>query len=709
MNERTFALDIGTQSVTGILLKKSDEQFTVIDYCIKEHQGRSMLDGQIHNVLSVSQVIKEVKEELEKKHGSLQNVCVAAAGRALKTTVAEATIQLHHQPITNEETIKHLELSAVQAAQQKLALTDKNNDFMNYYCVGYSVLHYKLDQEVIGSFIDQSGNEATVEIIATFLPKIVVESLLASLDRANLTMEALTLEPIAAIHVLIPPSMRRLNVALIDIGAGTSDIAITDKGTVVAYGMVSIAGDEITEAISDHYLLDFPIAEQTKRKVVHDGQAVVEDILGLETSITYENFIQEISESIDKLALALAEEIIHLNAKAPKAVMLVGGGSLTPEITQSLASKLQLPENRVAIRGLNAIQGLHKDNQTPEGPELVTPIGIAIAAKQNPIHYITIKVNNKLVRMFEMKQLTIGDCLIQAGIKLEKQYGMPGLAIIVTVNGKEMTLPGTYGGPPTIYLNGDLSNTSTIIKNGDEIIVTKGEAGKDAHYTIQQLIGEIPEPTIFFNGQSYSLKTTCYINGDTQPNHYVMQDHDQLTFHTPKTIESFLTWMNKSKDDFIHDYAVFVNDQKVHMQIGKGTVRLNDKAAKLTDELKHQDHLSISPKKEPKVSDILDQMNKPYWDTLSITFNGKPVQLKRKQLQITRGNHELEIDSLVNNQDHLKIESKALKPFIFQDIFRFVDIDLTNANGQYELYCNNKAATFYEKLKHGDQLAIKWN
>lgn len=58
--------------------------------------------------------------------------------------------------------------------------------------------------------------------------------------------------------------MRRLNVALVDIGAGTSDIAITDQSTVIAYGMVPTAGDEITEALSDYYLLDFPVAETVK-------------------------------------------------------------------------------------------------------------------------------------------------------------------------------------------------------------------------------------------------------------------------------------------------------------------------------------------------------------------------------------------------------------------------------------------------------------
>src|SRR5699024_9181270 len=109
----------------------------------------------------------------------------------------------------------------------------------------------------IGSLIDQSGKEAGVEIITTFLPKVVIESLLAALERADLNMKALTLEPIAAIHVLVPQSIRRLNVALIDIGAYMNDISFSSEVTLTAYIMVSVAGDEFTEAISDAYLLDF--------------------------------------------------------------------------------------------------------------------------------------------------------------------------------------------------------------------------------------------------------------------------------------------------------------------------------------------------------------------------------------------------------------------------------------------------------------------
>ena len=56
-----------------------------------------------------------------------------------------------------------------------------------------------------------------------------------------------------------------LNIALVDVGAGTSDISITRDGSIIAYGMIPYAGDELTEAIVHHYLVDFKTAEQMKR------------------------------------------------------------------------------------------------------------------------------------------------------------------------------------------------------------------------------------------------------------------------------------------------------------------------------------------------------------------------------------------------------------------------------------------------------------
>ena len=127
--------------------------------------------------------------------------------------------------------------------------------------------------------------------------------------------------------------------------------------------------------------------------------------------------------------------------------MLVGGGSLTPALTTILAKQLRLPTNRVAVRGIDAIQNLTKEAHIPITPELVTPIGIAIAAKRAPIQYMSVQVNNQIARLFELKEMTVGDALLAANIPTRKLFGKPGAALSVHVNGQLIHIPGEHGQP----------------------------------------------------------------------------------------------------------------------------------------------------------------------------------------------------------------------------------------------------------------------
>src|SRR5690625_3460213 len=123
MSDRIFALDIGTRSVVGLLMEKVGANYEIVDYCVKEHAERSMLDGQIHNIVAVSDTIQQVKVRLEQdNHCSLDKVCVAAAGRALKTKRISASKNINLQPFLTEEDVSFLELEAVQKVQKELAL-----------------------------------------------------------------------------------------------------------------------------------------------------------------------------------------------------------------------------------------------------------------------------------------------------------------------------------------------------------------------------------------------------------------------------------------------------------------------------------------------------------------------------------------------------------------------------------------------------------
>lgn len=705
MNEHVFALDIGTQSVTGIILQKNGQSFEICDFYTKQHEKRAMLDGQIQNVVEVANIITEVKQNLEQKHGPLQHVCVAAAGRALKTIQANIKVPISEHPITTEEEIKHLELSAVQQAQLQLA-EEKEGNFKDYHCVGYSVTHYKLDGEVIGSFIDQIGEEASVEVIATFLPKIVVDSLTAALERADLNMQALTLEPIAAIHVLVPESMRRLNVALIDIGAGTSDLAIANDGTIVAYGMVPVAGDEITEKVSDHFLLDFKQAEMLKRKVVDEKVATVEDILGFEVNVTFDQLKSIIENSVDQLAQLLAEKVKMLNKKSPQAVMLIGGGSLTPMIDEKLAHYLQLPNNRVAVRGSDAIQQIENKEAIPSGPDFVTPIGIAISATENPFQYMNVYVNDKNYFLFAMNDLTVGDCFIQAGIDLNDYYGKIGLAYFITVNGESITIPGSRGEPPKITVNGQEATVKHHVKPQDRIHIIKGEDGHSPSVTIANIVGEISNFSCYYNDEKVDIYPTYLANNKAVNEHYLIQDNDDIIVKIPETVGQFLDEVN-AKSVQNAQFRIFINRKPIHLDDARSKVLLNGEEVPLTKPIKNGDHIQLVPAIEMTTKRILEKLEKQRYFKIHVSFNNEPVMLQQEIVQVKRNDQLLNDDDIISPNDQLMIKDIKQREFIFQDVFRYVDFDISQVGGNYELLCNDEKVSFHHVICDGDQLFIK--
>ncbi|PKG24960.1 cell division protein FtsA [Niallia nealsonii] len=709
--DKIFALDIGTRSVVGIILEKDKENYHVVDILSIEHKERAMLDGQIHDVLAVSKIILEIKSKLEKKYGPLYKVSVAAAGRALKTKKSSYSTTIKGKPMITQQDILHMELTAVQNAQSAVAEKNNQDKSQFYYCVGYSVLRYLLDDQELGNLIDQQGNIATVEIIATFLPRIVVESLIAALNRANLEMEALTLEPIAAINVLIPPSMRRLNVALVDIGAGTSDIAITDSGTVIAYGMVPIAGDEITEAISDQYLLDFPLAEAAKKQLSEQEVISVTDILGFTTELSREEAITSISPALEKLSDHICKEILALNNhKPPKAVMLVGGGSQTPALPNKIAEMLHLPSNRVAIRGIDAITHLTFKDASVKGPELVTPVGIAIAAGKTPVQYKTVYVNEQPVRLFEINKLTVGDCLLASGINLNKLYGKPGNAMIVSVNNQQITIPGTYGEAPVIIRNGTKCSLDDMVENGEELTVYKGKDGQQAVVQIKELLDEVPEKSIQINGEIFQVTPTIICNGLAAAKEKWVEDRDTIDYIMPNTIKELLHSLQL--DHYMKEVLPFrltINDKDTVIPAFSGSILRNGLSIKLDYKFDHEDEITIKRKKAPTVKELAELKHVLLYQILPVTFNEKKLTLTKQLAQFKRNDHLLPLDTNLYNGDKIIIEQKPFNGFFFQDLFAYIQIDMPQTkSGTFELIKNGEKATFLTPLKKGDDLQLIW-
>ncbi|MCS1380635.1 cell division protein [Lysinibacillus sphaericus] len=709
MSSKLFALDIGTRSVVGIILEEDNDHFHVQDILVKEHKERAMVDGQIHNVMYVAELINEIKQELEEKHGPLSKVSVAAAGRSLKTEQASVTINIRNRPIFTEEDISRLELQAVQQAQQQLLQHKEDTKTSHYYCVGYSVLYYRLDGEEIGSLLDQQGDEAQIEVIATFLPRVVVESLIAALKRANLEMDALTLEPIAAINVLIPPTMRRLNVALVDIGAGTSDIAITDKSTVVAYGMVPTAGDEITEALSDHYLLDFPVAEEAKRQLHCSEEILIQDILGFDQYYPKEEVLSAIEPAVKQLAKAIGEEILRLNNRtAPKAVMLVGGGSLTPNLTTEIGLVLDLPANRIAVRGVDAIQNLTKEAHIKASPELVTPIGIAIAAKKMPIQYMSLTVNEQIVRLFELKEMTVGDAFLAANIRAKQLYGKPGHGLSISVNGQDIFIPGGHGQPAQILVNGQQSSTKTIIKTGDAIQLIEGQDGLPAAATIRDIVDQAVIKTITIQETKYIIEPKITVNGSSVSMDALVNDRDIIAYEIAETVEDVFTSTNNTNllKQF-ESYVIYVDGKPLYLPAFSANLLINGKPGKLSYAVQHNDIITFSQPSLPTVQRIADHMNVLLEDKIIVHFQQELLELKKTTNEVLVNQAVVSPLSTVPNGATVSIQEKDRSPWIYQDVFRFSNWQLpTTFKGNFTILRNGQPATFDTEIFGGDQLEI---
>lgn len=310
--------------------------------------------------------------------------------------------------------------------------------------------------------------------------------------------------------------------------------------------------------------------------------------------------------------------------------------------------------------------------------------------------------------MFETKQLTVGDCLIQAGIDINKYYGKIGLSSIITLNGEEIILRGKYGEPPRIYVNEKEATVDHPIQPNDKIAIFKGEDGSIPSYSIEELVGTIQEVPLFFNKKKYVLKPTYFVNDKPKTKDYIVQDKDQIIVKIPKTIHDFFTL--HLEDPLINSkpFYVKVNKQNVQLQNGNSQILLNGNPTSPSAIIKPEDEIAIFPSKEVTVNTLLNQLKKRYKYSITVCFNGETIDLVQKQIEVKRDEKQLDEDEILHEGDHITLYDKKLRPFIFQDVFRYVDIDISGAKGNYKLFRNDKPTNFHEQIMHGDKLEIRW-
>lgn len=688
-----FGLDIGTRSIVGTAGYQEGSQFNIVAQCVKFHDTRAMLDGQIHDINKVGEEILYVKENLEKQLSGrkLKEVCIAAAGRVLKTAVGKGYYEFSEDTVVSQEYIHSLELIGVEKAHEDMM--KENNTGDKFFCVGYTVIKYYLNGYEIGNLEGHKAHNISADVLATFLPEEVVDGLYAAVSMAGLEIANMTLEPIAAIQVAIPENYRLLNIALVDVGAGTSDICITKDGSIIGYGMLPKAGDEITEALVQEYLVDFATAEKIKTMSPKRKSMTYKDIMGISHKITPQEVYERIDHIIQDITKQVADKIIELNGgKSVSAAFVVGGGGKISGFTEKLAAYLELPKERVALRGEEVlgfvnffVEGVKKD------PLLVTPIGICLNFYDQKNNFVFLYVNDERVKLYNNDKLTVFDTVLAYGLSNESIFPKRGADLNYTLNGKTKFIRGNAGEPAVISLNGKETGMNHPVKAGDHITVTESTKGSDA----KALLGEVADFTslISFDVNDKIIYCPRYasVNGKLESEFYEIHDGDQVEILNYYTLSQLMQFM-----DIETPHEVFVNGARANADT---RIYENFKVAWIDKEEIYKTERFVV-EEEPEKMKALE----------SSSDNDTAEELLKQEEE-----KDIDTDTKMDTVDmHVIVNGRSItlsgkKNYVFVDIFDKYEFDLKHVGGtQIIQKIDGKEAEHFSPLHQGAIIEVYW-
>lgn len=752
--ELVFGLDIGTRNVVGTVGYKQGERFIVVAQEIREHQTRAMLDGQIHDINRVAATIADVRQSLQNKTGmTLDEVCIAAAGRVLKTMNVHVDLELDKERNVTKDDLNTLVSMGVEKAYAEFQ--EKNDTDMQFYCVGYSIVKHYLNGMWMGQPEHHKAKSIGADMIATFLPDDVVDGLYSAVEIAGLKVANLTLEPIAAIRVAIPEKFRLLNIAMIDVGAGTSDISITNDGSVIAFGMLPQAGDALTELLAKTCLIDFATAEKIKKDATKHEKIVYEDIMGLEQTITAEEVLEICKPEIDKMAKCTADTIKELNGGvSPSAVFIVGGGGKVKGFDEKIATELGLDPKRVALRG----EEIMKDVDFPEGAlkdsTIITPIGICLTYYEQSNNFIYINFNGHRIKLYDNNKLTVMDAAMQAAFSREGLFPRRGQELHYTVNGKSRVTKGEYGESAHVYVNNEEVDLSSSIKANDEIVIVESTIGKSAQEKISDLVDYNGKLTMHINGDDVQLSKPARVNGKSVSEEYLIQNDDAVEIATSYTPDELLAAMKMNAEDNV----LFVNGERADSDVlltGTDTIEIKNKEAALqeiynaaqqeaekearkeaqkeafreavkeheaeaakadenqvkepvTEKVKETKAVNEDSKTETEESKTEAEKSEAETETVHVFKNMKEnVAKEEKQEEQKEAADEFKKIIVIVNQKPIVMRGK--EKYTFVDIFDYINFDTSKMRGAgIATLVNGKDAQYTQELYNGDKIEVYW-
>jgi cell division protein FtsA len=374
-------LDVGTSKVCAIVGELVDDAgLDVVGMGVAESRG--IRRGVIVNLEAAVESIKKAVEEAELMAGvEIDAVHLSMAGPHIKGFNSRGVIAVagKSREITRDDVRRAIEAAkAVSLPAGREILHVLPQDFVVD------------EQDGIGAPVGMTGARLEVNVHIVTSSATATQNIVSCVNRAGVGVIDTVIEQIAAAEAVLTSDEKELGVALVDIGGGTTDIAIFERGSLWHTAVIGVGGDHFTSDIAVGLRMPIPDAEKLKRKcgcalsamVDEDETMDVASVGGRRSRVMARRILSEILQP-------RAEEIFHLvwdeirragyEKSLNSGIVLTGGGAILegmPEIAEQI---FDLPIRRGAPSGIGGLA------DHVSSPSFATPVGLVLYGQRNQV------------------------------------------------------------------------------------------------------------------------------------------------------------------------------------------------------------------------------------------------------------------------------------------------------------------------------------
>ena len=386
---------------------------------------------------------------------------------------------------------------------------------------------------------------------------------------------------------------------------------------------------------------------------------------------------------------------MELNGDKPvSAAFVVGGGGKLPGFTQKLAGHLDLPPERVALRGEEVlgfvnifVEGVKKD------PLLVTPIGICLNFYDQKNRFVYLLVNDERIKLYDNDKLTVFDAALAYGLSNDSIFPKRGADLNYTLNGKKKFIRGSAGEAATILLNGKETGMNHAVKAGDQIKIVESTKGEDAAAVLNEVTDVTSTISFVVNEVVVNCPRYASVNGHLESEFYHINDGDKIEVLNYYTLSQLMQFM-----DIETPHEVFVNgaragaDTKIYENFNVAWIDKED--IYKTERFVTEEEATVI--EEKTVAEEEQAVNGPAKN-----------DLVNQWIEEREKNEEAIQMNVVVNGEPVTLTGKS--GYVFVDIFDKYDFDLRTIKGTTLVQkIDGQPAEHFSPLHNGAVVELYW-